>query len=79
MDGPVDVESEGDGGGQMSALHPAHPDSINRFDAFGDYEYIDTSPSQLEQSDWSLRWADPSTRESTCFNSCCTVHKNGTL
>ena len=71
MDGLVDVESEGGGGvGLMSALHPAHPVSINRFDAFGDYEYIDTSPPQLEQSDWSLRRANPSTRESTYF--CCT-------
>jgi hypothetical protein len=27
----------------MGLNHPEHPESIDRFDAFGDYDYIDTS------------------------------------
>ena len=35
--------------------HPEHPSSINRFDAFGDYDYVDTSPPLNAPSFESLR------------------------
>ena len=39
----------------MDPMHPDHPSSINRFDAFGDYEYVDTSPPQNPPSFESLK------------------------
>ena len=35
--------------------HPEHPSSINRFDAFGDYDYVDTSPPLNAPNFESLR------------------------
>ena len=39
----------------MEPTHPGHPSSINRFDAFGDYDYVDTSPPQNAPSFESLK------------------------
>ena len=39
----------------MDPMHPEHPSSINRFDAFGNYDYVDTSPPHNVPSFESLK------------------------